>query len=165
MLSSIRKWVAACFIFLTSITYADVNVLILGTQKDYGVSYGKGTAQAFDPAKVRTELDNILSGTGAGNVNVTFKELRSSYSSLLTFYHMDANNRSLLRGESGTDWDYVVILDEASTMEYFSGLYSEGVHAVIKDIKEGGAEPILLMPWPGQNSDATVNYYKELYHR
>ena len=54
---------------------ADVNVLIIGAEKDSVESRRvRGKSQAFSPAGVRAELEKILGGAGLGTVNVVLED-------------------------------------------------------------------------------------------
>ena len=173
---------AIFFIFSPLMSNAeDVNVLIVGTTYDTG-EYGTdtyGKSKAFDISKVRTELENILSGATLGSVKVSIHDYSSNssstgagnrlieeYLSQNSYYApIDVDFWKELRGESGTDWDYVILMGEPHTIEYFPGLYTLGVSEIGKEVAKGNGETVLLMGWPAQTSDSTVNHYKEVVYR
>ena len=69
-----------------------------------------------------------------------------------------------LRGEAGTDWDYVIVIGDPGTMETMPGLYAQGVAVIAQEVAKGGAETVLLMPW-SKNGSASVAHYKEVVYR
>ncbi len=158
---------------------ADVNVLIVGTSRDatqYSSSYG--SSKAYDITKVRAELEKILVGAGMGTVEVSLHDFGANYSNgtgnqlISEFYNVDTSFPPVasdfwqnLRGESGTHWDYVILMDEPYTIEYFPGFYTLGVSEIAKEVAKGGAETVLLMTWPGNGSASSVNHYKEVVYR
>ena len=172
-------------LLITSTVSADVNVLIVGTTADNGDRRGTGS-KAFDVRKVKAELENILAGANLGAVNVQVHDYSAngiSGNSLLGEFYLSLGAgtypwgerydhtptatefRAMLRGESGTGWDYVILLGESFTIEELPGVYSLGVAECNKEIKKGGAETVLLMPWPAQSSQKSVNHYKEVVYR
>jgi len=172
---------------------ADVNVLIIGSTKDSGERFsGSGywtsqkpykapNSKAFSQTKIATELKNILNGAGMGTVNVTSEERYkadsipgwSVYSyNLASWFHypypagIEASTRwPNLRGENGTQWDYVILIGDPYTMEYTPGMYAHGVAQVAKEVSKGSAETMLLMPWPGSGSSSSITHYKEVVYR
>jgi Bacterial Ig domain len=168
-----------------TVVAADLNVLIVGTSKDatdYSSTYGN--SKAFDITKVRTELEKILTGAGMGTVQVSLHDFKANYypgifgsggggNQLISeFYNkniiyppISSDFWKELRGENGTDWDYVILMDEPNTIENFPGFYTLGVSEVGKEVAKGGAETVLLMTWPGNGSTSTVNHYKEVVYR
>lgn len=166
---------------------ADVNVLVLGAES------GRGDANnQFNPTAIRTELENILNGkAGVGTVTVHLEDygvMRTARvddeenpqytekANLLMWYY-EAYPLGLerdirwpnLRGEGqrpeDKDWDYVVIIGNPDTIERMPGIYAYGVSKICKLVVEGGAEPILLMPWPSSASSSTLDYYREVVYR
>ena len=133
-ISQIAFWFQSVFckgllilIFLSSaVNAADVNVLIVGTTQDRG-----GTSNAFDISMVRAELENILTGAGMGTVQVSLHDLpayKRGNKLIEGFLDLDFNSQwvpadfwAKLRGQSGTDWDYVILMGEPHTIEYFPG--------------------------------------------
>ncbi len=70
-----------------------------------------------------------------------------------------------LRGEKGTKWDYVVLIGDPYTIEYLPGLYTHGAAKIAAEVAKGKGKTILLMGWPGANSESTVAHYKEVVYR
>jgi hypothetical protein len=158
---------------------------------DYSSIYAAGsgyyeaeatTVSAFDPADVVTELTNIIGGASQGAVNVVFEDFNGDYYShshtnLFTWFHFpypldsetgeyaSVERWSNLRGENGTEWDYVVLIGDAHTMEYLPGFYALGVSEIAKEVAKGSAETILLMPWPAAGSSTSLDHYKEVVYR
>jgi hypothetical protein len=163
-------------------------VLIIGSVHDLGDKYGSDSA-AFSPTAIASELDSILSQNGPGNATVTVAErhnnnlptgfvyntatfLSDSYN-LTGWFHYplpagaeDARWANL-RGESGTVWDYVVIIGDPYTMEKTPGMYAQGVAKVAEEVAKGAdpAEVILLMNWPAGTSSSSVAHYQEVVYR
>ena len=148
---------------------ADVDVLIIGSTKDSSEYIYGGSATAFNPTQVRNELYNILNGAGLGNVNVVLEERYTQETSpsnwtvscynLSQWFHFglpaDVETTTRwpnLRGEKGTQWDYVILIGDSYTMEATPGLYTHGVSLISKEVAKGTAETVLLMPWPGPGS-------------
>ena len=131
---------------------ADLNVLIIGS--DTGTSDIWSTypaTDAFSPGTVKQELQNILSGAGLGSVNVEVWDHRrtetiivtnGTSTSTTTFncanlsgwyywpYPADVETTTRwpsLRGEKGTEWDYVILIGDPGTIENLPGLYTHGV--------------------------------------
>jgi len=158
--------------------FADVNVLIIGSTKDSTDHYSiSGTSQTFSPTQIRSELQSILDGAGLGTANVTLEDrynyISGDYSyNLISWFHFpwpadnEVTNRwPNLRGELGTEWDYVILIGDPYTIEYMPGLYTHGVARVAKEVAKGSAETILLMPWPAAGSASTVSHYKNVVYR
>lgn len=161
-------------------------MLIVGSTSDLGDKYGSDSA-AFSPTAIASELDKMISQNGPGNATVTVAERFNgpnpsgfvyqtatfqSYSYNLTgWFHYplpagaESNRWANLRGESGTDWDYVVIIGDPYTMEKTPGMYAQGVAVVAEEVAKGNAETILLMNWPDAGSSSTVAHYKEVVYR
>jgi Bacterial Ig domain len=177
-INRIRRILALVMVllFAASAARADVNVLIVGTTTDKGASYG-GTSKPFDISKVRTELQSILSGVATlGTVRVGLHDFKSnSTAGNSLIYEFYANNASYapvatqvwqeVRGERGTNWNYVILFDEPFTTERYPGYYTHGVAEFGKEAAKGGAETVLLMGWPGSGSSATVSNYQEVVYR
>jgi hypothetical protein len=172
---------------------ADVNVLIIGSTRDSGEMHPANVwwsaqkppqvpnSKPFLPAEIGTQLQNILAQDGRGTVNVTVQERYASHAitngwyahsyNLATWFHYpypagaESNRWANLRGEAGTNWNYVVLIGDPYTMEYTPGMYAHGVAKVAEEVAKGGAETVLLMPWPGSGSSSTINHYKEVVYR
>lgn len=181
--------------FFSDYLSADVNVLIIGCSKDSGEQHNSSVSwntqkpaftpnsKPFLPTEVGTQLQSILAQDGRGTVNVTILDrYRSDAITLLfgwnahsynlaTWFHYpypagaEAARWANLRGESGTVWDYVVLIGNPYTMEYTPGLYAHGVAKIAEEVAKGPAQLVLLMPWPGAGSFSTVNHYKEVVYR
>jgi hypothetical protein len=153
---------------------ADLNVLIIGSTTDSTAETGvNGTSAPFSPTVVGSELDKILAGSGRGTVNVTV-ENRGYPHSLAAWFHyplpagVETTTRwPNLRGELGTQWDYIILIGDPYTMEYLPGLYAQGVGTIAEEVAKSAnpAEVILLMPWPAASSSSTVAHYKEVVYR
>jgi hypothetical protein len=170
---------------------ADVNVLVIGSDTDLSGMYQMGDKATPSAAGVKTQLENILGGASLGTVNVVLQETydykgyvvngtRAGYSycaNLATwfFYEYDEdgvkdttfmlNRWKNLRGESGTDWDYVILVGDDITIDKIPGVYTLGVAKIAEEAAKGGAETILLMTRPGPLSQSTIAHHKEVVYR
>ncbi|WP_162028825.1 MULTISPECIES: hypothetical protein [unclassified Lentimonas] len=161
---------------------ADVNVLVIGSATDSSSqSYvfadeGVASVSAFDPSGVVSELTSILGGAGLGTVNVSFEDFHGTssgyrHANLFHWFHFpfpedaETTRWANLRGENGTEWDYVVLIGDAHTMEYLPGFYALGVSEIAKEVAKGSAETVLLMPWPASGSSTPLDHYKEVVCR
>ncbi|OVE81450.1 hypothetical protein BVY04_03245 [bacterium M21] len=180
-----KQFALAAIVFLAMLeASADVNVLIIGASIDSSEypangSYGERSAdsEAFAATEIRRELQSILAGAGEGTVNVTLQDRtdRGIYSytyGLAQWYHypkpadVETTTRwPNLRGEGGTQWDYVVLIGDPYTMEYMPGLYAQGVASIGNEVAKGSAETVLLMPWPASGSSSSVAHYKDVVYR
>lgn len=150
---------------------ADLNVLIVGSTGN-STSTGNVTSSstAFDPASVRTYLQNILQGAGVGTVNVAVEDRGSPYDLAAWFHYplpadVETTTRwPKLRGQAGTVWNYVIVIGDPGTMETMPGLYAQGVAVIAQEVAKGGAETVLLMPW-SKSGSASVAHYKEVVYR
>ena len=186
-----QKWVAQLLLLLMVITkpvMADVNILVIGSDSDSSLAStisfepARRLTAPFDPAGVIAELTNILEGAGETNVHIAFEDFSSPsnevfpHTNLFSWFHYPfsggvENRASNLRGELGTEWDYVVLIGDAHSIEHMPGFYALGVSEIAKEVAEGTAETVLLMPWPSEFgifnviSDSTVDHYKEVVYR
>ncbi len=186
--------ISITFLIFSNQLFADVNVLIIGSTKDSGERHNSSVwwnaqkaaftpnSKPFSPTEVGTQLQSILAQDGRGAVNVTVLDRYrtdanmdtgwQAYSyNLATWFHYpypagaEAARWANLRGESGTVWDYVVLIGDPYTMEYTPGMYAQGVGKIAEEVAKGPAQLILLMPWQGSGSSSTVNHYKEVVYR
>jgi fibronectin type 3 domain-containing protein len=77
----------------------------------------------------------------------------------------DEVRRAELRGDNGTEWDYVVLIGDPFTIETIPGYYTLGVARIAEEVAKGTAETVLLMPWPAAGSSSDLNHYKEVVYR
>ncbi len=180
-------------ITITDNDVSSVQVLVIGCSRDSGEQHrapgswenekalSDPTSAPFSPTKIATELENILSGAGLGSVNVVVEDRYQYHADgiwgayaydLATWFHFpypaDVETTTRwpnLRGEGGTEWDYVILIGDPYNMEYTPGVYAHGVAKVAEEVAKGSAETVLLMPWPGAGSDSSVAHYKEVTYR
>ncbi len=188
--------ISITFLIFSNQLFADVKVLIIGSTKDSGERHNSGVSwnslkpaftpnsKAFSPTEIGTQLQSILAQDGRGTVNVTVLDRYrtdaitdigwQAYSyNLATWFHYpypagaETARWANLRGESGTVWDYIVLIGDPYTMEYTPGMYAQGVAKIAEEVAKSAnpAQIILLMPWPGSGASATVNHYKEVVYR
>ena len=159
-----------------------LNILVIGTSK----SINSGSNE-FSPFQIRTELENILMNdpslslslnvvaediyrtqtllTGIG-YDWTGVNVDHSCHSLVQYYFWPTNRTSRidnLKGEDGTDWDYVLIGSDPHIISSIPGFYSLGVNKIAHKVAEGGGKPLLLMPWTKNVSD--IGHFEEFTYR
>lgn len=167
-----------------SITIADndvsaVQVLIIGSTHDSSERFG-GTSAAFSPTAIATQLDNILDAAVVGKAYVKTIERYAMASSALgqthyaynlaSWFHWpypsgaESNRWADLRGEAGNEWDYIILIPDPYTIETMPGLYALGVSEIAREVANGTAETLLLMPWPN-GTGSSVAHYEEMVYR
>lgn len=175
--------VAVTFLLLScQILVADVNVLLVGSTRDMSERIDNSSVSPFSPSAttVAARLKDILDGAGVGTANVVAVDRYTSAASpiqgtkysynLASWFHfpypkdVEQTRWSDLRGEEGTDWDYVVLIGDGYTIENMPGVYSHGVAQVAKEVTAGGGDTILLMSWP-MGSSSSVEHYKDVIYR
>ena len=70
-----------------------------------------------------------------------------------------------LRGEGGTAWDYVVLIEDPATIERYPGLHAVAVAKISGEVAKGNGQTVLLMPWPAAGSAASLEHYREVVYR
>lgn len=162
-------------------TAADVNVLIIGSNTSANESYQSATEPAFQYDEVAIQLRNILEGDSRGIINVTTEERYRTditapgafvrATNLLTWKHWPfpvgakTSRWQNLRGESGTAWDYVVLIGDTYTIKNIPGVYAQGVASIKEEVAKGSAETILLMTWPENATTADIDHFREVVYR
>ncbi len=173
-------------LILSARALADVNVLVIGCSNNVSYvdsNYNWSTSQSFNATGVVTQLRSILQGANLGAVNVTFEDRTAlpGYSAgrpgmLASWYYWPypsgdkINNRwPNLRGEKGTQWDYIVLIPDPYEIEKTPGWYTFGVSTILNEVNKSTnvkkPEVVLLMTWPNNNSAAMLNQYKEVVYR
>lgn len=158
-----------------------INILVLGSsnsidqfQKPFLIDY------------ISFELDSILSNDTLIDlpVNVEYEEISKGINiptgvalsaywnvnhfchSLAQYYYWpDKRDETLdnLRGEGGTDWDYVVIGSDPLILKNMPGYYSFGVNKIASVISEGGAKPLLFLEWDEDSN--FISHFEEFTYR
>ncbi len=160
----------------------NLDILIIGTSESIS-----DTSAEFSPFQIRTELENILTDDPSLSlsINVVAEDIYRTESvltgiaydwtginvdhfchSLVQYYFWPENRSSRidnLRGEGGTDWDYVVIGADPQMISSVPGFYSLGVNKIAYQVADGGGKPILLMPWTKDASD--IGHFEEFTYR
>ena len=162
-----------------------VNILVLGTNSSINFS-----SEAFSPNQIAEELQSILSADASINfdINVVAEDIHMSkvvtvglggggteynwthYShSLMQYYYWPDgldDRMANLRGDAGTDWDYVVIGADPYIISTTPGYYSLGVNKVAAKVAEGGAQTLLLMMWSEEgSSNGSIEHFEEFTYR
>ncbi|MDG1427349.1 MAG: hypothetical protein P8P87_00575, partial [Crocinitomicaceae bacterium] len=159
-----------------------LNILIIGTSESI-----KSGSEEFSPFQIRTELENILINDPSLSlsINVVAEDIYRTETlltgiaydwtginvdhfchSLVQYYFWPQNRMSRinnLKGEDGTDWDYVAIGADPHMISSIPGFYSLGVNKIAFKVAEGGGKPLLLMPWTKNASD--IGHFEEFTYR
>jgi hypothetical protein len=159
-----------------------LSILVIGTSKSI-----KGSSEEFSPFQIRTELENILTNDPSLplSINVVAEDIYRTKTeltgiaynwtginvdhfchSLVQYYFWPENRTSRidnLKGEDGSDWDYVVIGADPQIISSIPGFYSLGVNKIAYKVAEGGGKPLLLMPWTKNVSD--IGHFEEFTYR
>lgn len=161
-----------------------LNILVLGTNSSFN------GGEAFSPDRITDELQSILSADESStlDINVVAEDIHLSkvvtvglggagnqYNwnhhshSLTQYYYWPeglADRMANLRGEGGTDWDYVVIGADPNIVSMVPGYYALGVNKIAAKVTEGDAVPLLLMLWSTDESDgASIEHFEEFTYR
>jgi hypothetical protein len=159
-----------------------LNILVIGTTQSIS-----GSSAEFSPYQIRTQLENILMDDASLSlsINVVAEDIFRTKTVLtgiaydwtgvnvnhfchsLAQYYFWPDDRAArmdnLKGENGTDWDYVVIGSDPHMISSIPGFYSLGVNKIAYKIAEGGGKPLLLMPWSKDNSQ--IDHFEEFCYR
>jgi hypothetical protein len=161
-----------------------LNILIIGTSASI-----EERGEPFLPDQIATELQNILNEdtdfgfeinviaediyrtqvftTGYGQRGDTY-EWQYHCHSLAQYYFWPedrASRMARLIGEGSYDWDYVVIAGDPHIISTLPGYYSLGMNKVATKVAEGGAQPLLLMPWHRGDDTSSIEHFAEFAHR
>lgn len=159
----------------------DLNILIIGTSQSISDSSAE-----FSPHQISIELQNILTSdiSTSLNINVVPEDIyrtetvltgianqfdlsHTYYCHSLAQYYFWPEDRAVridnLKGDNGTNWDYVLIAADPHLISTIPGFYSLGVNKIAYKVAEGGAVPLLLMPWTKDNAD--INHFEEFTYR
>jgi Secretion system C-terminal sorting domain len=160
----------------------ELNILIIGTTESISDSSAE-----FSPFQIRTQLENILTDDASLSlsINVVAEDIFRTETvltgiaydwagtnvdyfchSLVQYYFWPEDRAARianLKGENGTDWDYVVIGADPHTILSIPGFYSLGVNKIAYKIAEGGGKPLLLMPWSKDNAE--ISHFEEFTYR
>jgi hypothetical protein len=143
----------------------EINILVLGS-----ISSIDAYQKPFLTDYIALELNKILSNDTLIKlpVNVIYEEIYKEKNiitgvalsamwnikhfchSLAQYYYWPDKREdrlSNLRGEFGTDWDYVVIGSDPVILKTMPSYYFLGVNKIASVISAGGAIPLLLMEW------------------
>ena len=159
-----------------------LNILVIGTSESI-----KNSSEEFSPFQIRTELENILMNDPSLDlsINVVAEDIYRTQTlltgiaydwtginvdhfchSLVQYYFWPQNRTTRidnLKGENGTDWDYVVIGSDPHIIRSIPGFYSLGVNKIACKVAEGGGKPLLLMSWTNDISD--IGHFEEFTYR
>ncbi|MCH7225885.1 hypothetical protein [Haloferula sp. A504] len=169
-----------------------LDILVIGTSRSYSSDQYPsiaGNQNAFNPQLIVDELQNILDDDGAfTTVNVRFENISDNTTtrllynpttnatsraySLLNYYYWPdgrANRLANLRG-AGTApedraWDYVILMGDPSFIANTPGVYAMGVKLIVDTVRQGTAEPVLMMQWPHAGSSVPVADFGEVSYR
>ena len=156
--------------------YSQAKILIVGssTSIEPGVS-------VLDPQNIASQLQAILDQSDSFSGHVESRDIFTQKSiefalggggdlytwpfyrhSLLQYYYWpEPSIHKELKGQLEHQWDYVVFLGDLYLQCNIPGFYALGVNKVIQKAVEGGAIPLLISPWPTQESLCS---YQDLAH-
>jgi hypothetical protein len=156
--------------------YSQAKILIVGssTSIEPGVS-------VLDPQNIATQLQAILDQSDGFSGHVESRDIYSQKSiefalggggdlytwpfyrhSLLQYYYWpEPSIHKELKGQLEHQWDYVVFIGDLYLQCNIPGFYALGVNKVIQKAVAGGAIPLLISPWPTQESLCS---YQDLSH-
>ena len=160
----------------------ELNILIIGTTESISDS-----SPEFSPFQIRTELENILMDDPSLSlsINLVAEDIYRTQTvqtgiaydwtginvdhfchSLVQYYFWPDDRAARidnLRGDNGTDWDYVVIGADPHMISSIPGFYSLGVNKIAYKVADGGGKPLLLMPWSKDNTE--ISHFEEFTYR
>ncbi|MFC1498875.1 choice-of-anchor D domain-containing protein [Verrucomicrobiota bacterium] len=160
---------------------ASLDILIIGSSQTLDTS-----EKAFSPVNIAEQLQNILKKdplvrepvnvvvdsyyrssddvvTGYGDRKVT-----CYVHTLVQHYYWPEDRTNMLknlRGQAGTDWDYVIMMDDPYMLANVPGYHAEGVNLIAAEVLKGEAVPLLLMQWPDPSSSFSVKHFGEISYR
>ncbi len=161
-----------------------LDILVLGTSRSIRQANG-----GFSADGIASELQSILDGDASHGltVNVVAEDIHATASvdvglgqggdifsytfqshSLAQYYHWPegrAARHENLGGEGDTDWDHVILGADPQIVSDTPGYYALGVNTIADRVREGGAEPRLLMVWPRDGADTSADHFEEHTYR
>lgn len=171
---------------LASPLQAGVNVLVIGSSVHFDEREAGPQESRLDLEALAAELEHILNrGNRNGATKVFFEDiyrtkdtptaLGSRGSKIPTQFHCHslaqyyfwperrAERLKLLKGESGTSWDYAVIVGDPYLIDQMPGIYAEGVKLIADALKTNAqTKLVLLMPWL-EDGASNANIKEVLY--
>jgi len=147
-----------------------VNVLILGSSQGFDKRESpQGHDSHLDLTKLAPVLENALNLGKSGPAKVTYEDiyttkdtpvgLGSAGKEIPTTFHCHSLAQYIfwpegrserlanLQNKGKTKWDYIFIVGDPYLISQMPGIYAEGVHLLIEQIKQGEAKVALVMPW------------------
>lgn len=170
----------------------DLNILVIGSTHSFseGGEHDVVHEKPFNPSTIATHLQQIIDQDPAisGSVNVQFEDTYktkalslvhsgsafSNYTSHcyslaqhLMWPDEKANRMANLRGQAGTQWDYIIITHDPYIMANFPGMVAEGVKRVKDEVAQSAnpAQVLLLAQWPESTSEFTAAQFNEIAFR
>jgi len=158
-----------------------LNILVIGTNESI-----KGGSEEFSPNQITIELQNILSADTSISiaVNVVAEDIYRTKNvttgianqitsnldyfchSLVQYYYWPDEHQERMKNLAGlgnVDWDFVVIGADPYMIEHLPGFYSLGVNKIASKVTEGEGVPLLLMPWP--KDETLMDHFEEFTYR
>lgn len=114
----------------------------------------------------RTSLQPVITG---GNGNTVYTEANATWMTFechtLAQYFMWPDGKAArmtnLRGQAGTQWDYIVIVEDPYVLANFPGMYAEAAKLFHEEISKGAGELVLMSQWPKVGSTFTATAFNE----
>lgn len=162
-----------------------LNILIIGTSTSINSS-----SSGFATDVIAEELHNILSQDAAidSELHIAYEDIYSikevtfglgqggsvfntnhyAHSLMQYYYWPDGQSERWdnLASDGAYQWDYVIVGADPYIISNVPGYYALGVNKVVSKISEGGAKPMLLMPWPkNETNTVSIDHFEEFTYR
>ena len=113
---------------------------------------------------VFTEKD-VLLGLGQGAKENTLPHARHSLAQYYFWPEERDKRLENLSGQGDVVWDHVVIFGDPNLVQTMPGFYSFGVNLIAEKVREGGAQPLVFMPWLQAADQAEIEHFSEFTAR
>lgn len=154
-----------------------VNVLILGSSEGFDKRESpRGHETHLDLTKLDPVFETVLNRGKSGAAKVSHLDIHATKDTPValgsggretpTTFHCHSLAQYVfwpegrearlanLQNKGPRKWDYVFIVGDPYLIGQMPGIYAEGVHLVMEQIRQGDAKVALLMPW---HSNDTIN--------
>lgn len=154
-----------------------VNVLILGSSEGFDKrETPQGHDSHLDLTKLAPVFETVLNRGKSGAAKVSHLDIHATKDTPVglgsagretpTTFHCHSLAQFIfwpegrearlanLQNNGPKKWDYVFIVGDPYLIGQMPGIYAEGVHLVMEQIRQGDAKVALLMPW---HSNDTIN--------
>ena len=170
----------------------DLNILVIGSTHSFSEGGESGVVheKPFNPTTIASHLYQIIDQDPAisGSANVQFEDIYKTKAQTVNYsgtsvhdftshcyslaqHYMwpdgKTNRLANLRGQAGTQWDYIIICNDPYIMANFPGMVAEGVKLIKQEVAKSPnpAQVVLLAQWPETSSTFTANQFNEIAYR